>query len=184
MNGKQKKLINKGRWMSSLLRHKPDNLNMDEFGFVDVKELTNKLEITYDDLQWIVDNNDKKRFMFDGGNNRIRAIHGHSIPIILTLNPVEPPHSLFHGTAIGNKLGILKNGILKMNRHHIHLSEDKDTAISVGMRHAKKKENLWIISISAKLMDFEGYKFYKTENDVWLVDHVPPSYINNAKELD
>ena len=179
-NKRIKQLKDKGRYMSLLLRHKPENenLQLDEYGFVLIENLLNALNITEEELNYIVESNNKQRFIFDEGHIKIRATQGHSIPIkLFQSTAVKPPHLLYHGTSVFNKTSILKSGLDKRQRHHVHLSEDKDTAINVGLRYAKTKTNLWIIEIEAKLMDFDGYKFYKTENGVWLTDHVPPKYI-------
>ena len=53
-----------GRYMSLLLRHKPEkeHLNIDGQGYVLVDELIDKLKISKEDLDWNIDKNDKKRF--------------------------------------------------------------------------------------------------------------------------
>lgn len=180
-NKRKKQLKDKGRYMSLLLRHKPENENLvlDEYGFAYVVSLTKALDITKDELTYIVESNNKSRFIFDEMGTRIRATQGHSIPIKLyNSTAIRPPHNLYHGTSLSNKGSIMSIGLHKAKRHHVHLTDDKETAINVGMRYAKKRDNLWVITISSKLMDFDGYKFYKTENNVWLTDHVPPKYIS------
>lgn len=170
----------KGRYMSLLLRHKPENenLQLDEYGFAYVASLIKALDITKEDLNYIVESNNKSRFIFDENKTRIRATQGHSIPIKLYNDKaIRPPHFLFHGTALSNKDSIMSIGLQKAKRHHVHLTDDRKTAVQVGMRYAKHEKNLWILQIETKLMDFDGYKFYKTENGVWLTDHVPPKYI-------
>lgn len=166
--------------MSLLLRHKPENENLqiDEYGFVYVVSLLKALDITKEELISIVDSNNKSRFIFDENKTRIRATQGHSIPIKLYNDKaIRPPHFLFHGTALSNKGSIMSIGLHKAKRHHVHLTDNRETAVQVGIRYAKNEQNLWIIEIKSKLMDFDGYKFYKTENNVWLTDHVPPKYI-------
>ncbi len=177
---KKKKLEKKGRELTYLLRHKPEkaNFNMNEFGFVPIWQVCEYLKISIEELGYIVETNNKKRFVCSDDWSLIRAAQGHSISITLTLTPVSPPHKLYHGTTLKLRDIIKKEGIKKMSRHHVHLSGDIQTATSVGMRHAKEVKNLWIIEIPAKLMNFDGYKFYKTENNVWLVDHIPPKYIS------
>jgi len=167
--------------MSLLLRHSPEqeNLTMDEYGYVGVKDLCSALKITEGELHWIVDNNSKKRFIFGGGHqeNIIRATQGHSFEVKLVHEPVEPPETLYHGTAWKNKKSILEQGLIKGTRQHVHMTESLETAEQVGMRYAKIKHNLWIITIDAKKMWEDGYDFYKTENDVWLTDNVSEKFI-------
>jgi putative RNA 2'-phosphotransferase len=177
-----KELQNKSKYLSLLLRHKPENenLNIDEYGWVPIHEILDALKIYPHELSHIVEFNDKKRFICDEGLTKIRATQGHSFPVKKLIEPLDPPLNLYHGTSIENQENIYKNGITKMNRQDVHLSEDKETAISVGMRHAKRGDKLWVCTISSKLMNFDGYLFYKTENGVWLTDHVPTKYIING----
>jgi putative RNA 2'-phosphotransferase len=180
-----KELTRKGKYMSMLLRHSPEkeNLSMDEYGYVKVKDLCNALKISRSDLDWIVENNNKKRFTFGGGYQKdlIRATQGHSITIKYDLEPIEPPSLLFHGTSYDNKEVIEEEGLKKMQRHHVHLTDNLETAENVGLRYAKKKGKLWIITVEAKRMWEDGYDFYKTENGVWLTDHVPSVYFQRDK---
>ena len=60
-----------------------------------------------------------------------------------------------------------------MKRHDVHLHEDSELATSVGSRHGKAV----VLVIRAKNMHDAGYKFFVTENDVWLTDHVPAEFI-------
>ena len=177
MNLEQTK--NHSRYLSLLLRHKPEkeNLNMDKYGYVSVNQILSKLEISKDDLDYIVDNNDKKRFIYSDNKLLIRANQGHSITVDLNLNSVIPPTVLYHGTSLKNKKNILKSGLLKGSRQHVHLSENIDTAKNVGLRYAKNEDMLWIISIDTKKMYEDRYRFFKSENDVYLIDHIPPMYL-------
>lgn len=164
--------------MSLLLRHKPEqeNLKLDGQGYVLVDELIEKLKITEDDIRWIIDNNDKKRFVFNSDETMIRAAQGHSISVDLKMKRILPPDVLYHGTSISNSTYISKDGLKKMGRNHVHLTDDRSTAYSVGMRYAKYQNKIWIIEIDAKAMNDDGYEFYKSENGVYLTDNVPSYY--------
>lgn len=170
-------LTRKGRYMSLLLRHSPEkeNLSMDDYGYVKIKDLCTALKINREELDWIVNNNNKKRFTYKGFD-LIKATQGHSINIRLELSPVEPPALLYHGTSWDNKDAIMEFGLQKMSRHHVHLTESLETAEQVGLRYAKKRGKLWIITVEAKRMWEDGFDFYKTENNVWLTDIVPSNY--------
>ena len=60
-----------------------------------------------------------------------------------------------------------------MSRHHVHLSKDLATARTVGARHGRPV----VFAVDAAAMYKAGYKFYCSENGVWLVDGVPPEYL-------
>ena len=61
-----------------------------------------------------------------------------------------------------------------MNRNHVHLSEELQTATNVAGR--RKGENV-ILEVEARCMHDDGHIFYLSENGVWLADHVDPKYI-------
>ena len=69
---------------------------------------------------------------------------------------------------------IKKEGIKKMNRQHVHLSADEETAKNVATRHSGK---YIILEIDTEAMLKENYKFYLSENKVWLTDFVPSKFI-------
>jgi len=168
-----------GKYLSYILRHAPEKegLEMDEHGYVSVPVLCKKLDMSKDDLDWIVDNNNKKRYAYNEDETHIRASQGHSIKVDVELEEVNPPHKLYHGTSFEILESLKKNGLMKMNRQHVHLSADQDTARTVGKRHSKGKPPM-ILVIDAKLMHFNGHKIYLSNNGVYLTDHVPIDYIN------
>jgi putative RNA 2'-phosphotransferase len=174
------KLIKLSRFLSYVLRHKPDeiDLTIDPQGWVSVEELLQKAQqagkpITRELLETIVENDDKQRYSFNADGSMIRANQGHSVEIDLNLTPIEPPEFLFHGTAVRNVSSIREHGLLKQKRHHVHLSENEETAKRVGARYGKPV----ILTISAKAMAEAGHTFYRSENHVWLTDSVPAEFI-------
>ena len=90
-----------------------------------------------EELREVVESNEKQRFAFDETGAMIRANQGHSVSVDLELTPTAPPELLFHGTGAGSVESILRSGLERRNRHHVHLSLDQETARRVGMRHGK-----------------------------------------------
>ncbi len=86
----------------------------------------------FETLEVILETNKKKRFSFNEDESLIRANQGHSIEIDLGYIPKIPPKRLFHGTGAKYVDSIYKTGIKKKNRHHVHLSKEIETALSVG----------------------------------------------------
>ena len=181
----EKENIRISKFLSWVLRHKPHEigLTLDENGWADVNDLIKKskdanIHLTIDILKHIVDTNPKKRFSFNKQQDRIRANQGHSIEVDLALAPQEPPQFLFHGTAERFAESILENGIVKQERHHVHLSPDIKTAINVGQRHGKPV----VFEIAAAQMHQDGFEFFISENGVWLIDNVPAKYLRLLRE--
>jgi len=178
MSEQQNKKISK--FLSLVLRHKPETINLvlDENGWANVDELITKSTndsqgFTFEELDEIVQTNDKKRFIFNEDKTKIRANQGHSIDIDLALKPQQPPDFLYHGTAQNNLDSILEKGIEKRNRQHVHLSLDNEIASKVGMRHGKPI----VLTIKTGKMFEDGILFYLSENNVWLTDFVDAKYI-------
>ncbi len=174
------RLIQISKYLSKHLRHTPERigLTLESGGWVEINRLLeacqqDQFSLSLAELEAVVANNDKKRFSFNETRTKMRANQGHSIPIELQLVPVQPPSILYHGTHQNAVESILKNGLLKQSRHHVHLSRDIPTAIQVGQRRGKAV----VIAVDAQKMSVEGYTFYCADNGVWLVDAVPAEYL-------
>ncbi len=76
-------------------------------------------------------------FTLSEDGNSIRANQGHSVRVDLDLEPKMPPDVLYHGTAHQFLDSIREKGLLKGQRNHVHLSEEKKTAKNVGGRHGR-----------------------------------------------
>ncbi|PKF75153.1 RNA 2'-phosphotransferase [Chryseobacterium sp. PMSZPI] len=179
MNEIEKKKISK--FLSLILRHQPESigLKLDENGWANVEELRLKsakkrIHFTLNELDEVVETNNKKRFAFNEDKTGIRASQGHSIDVDLALKSQQPPDFLYHGTAETNISSILEKGIEKRGRQHVHLSADKETATKVGMRHGKPV----ILTIRTGKMYDDGLYFYLSANGVWLTDFVDAKYIS------
>jgi putative RNA 2'-phosphotransferase len=171
------------KYLSKHLRHQPERLGLELLpgGWVSVDKLlaaasANGFEISLAELQQVVATNDKQRFAFDDRGDLIRANQGHSIEIDLQLLVQTPPNTLYHGTHVKAVAAILVAGLQKMSRHHVHLTTDLNMAFKVGGRRGESV----ILAIDPLAMMNDGYRFYRTENDVWLVDAVPPEYLTRV----
>jgi len=169
------------KFLSLVLRHKPETigLQLDENGWANVEELITKSAATGriytpGDLDEIVATNDKKRFAYNEDKTRIRANQGHSVSVELNLPVTEPPEWLYHGTPERFVAAIRAEGLRKMERQHVHLSKDRETAHKVGSRRGRPS----ILTVRSGQMFLDGYVFYISENGVWLTDHVPANYID------
>ena len=176
-----KQLVKLSKRLSKVLRHAPERISitLDKNGWVGISELLKGLgsNVSLVDIEYVVANNDKKRFEFSSDHYKIRACQGHSINIDLDLQSIAPPDVLYHGTSTNTVQYIETDGILKMNRDHVHLSADKETAVNVGSRHGKPT----VLLIDTKKMHEEGADFYISNNGVWLTQFVPKEYITFEK---
>lgn len=180
------------KYLSLILRHKPEEIGvtLDEHGYAKTSDIINGIRRKYPDfnkdaLREIVETDEKQRYSFKDYENYIRANQGHSVKVNLELISQEPPLFLFHGTSDKYIESILEKGIIPKSRQYVHLSADTDTAHNVGLRHGGKTV---IYIIDAHRMWEDGYKFYLSENKVWLTDIVPyryyyPLYVNNSTQL-
>ena len=107
----------------------------------------------------------------------IRASQGHSIKVELDLQQVIPPDILYHGTATDYLESILKSGLQKQARQHVHLSKDYETAKAVGSRHGKPV----IFQVDAKTMHEAGFEFFISANNVWLTNEVPAMFLGTLR---
>jgi len=178
MNEDQRTRISK--FLSLVLRHEPGKIGLalDAAGWVDVDDLLAKLHshgrpLQRADLEEVVATNEKKRFAFSDDCRRIRASQGHSVDVELGYTQKTPPDRLFHGTATRFVDSIKASGLIKGERHHVHLSADADTAGKVGRRHGKPV----IIVVRSIDMQEAGHVFHQSDNGVWLVEHVPSDFL-------
>ena len=175
-----KSLIKLSKFLSLVLRHRPQRIGitLDGAGWANVEELivaANKagVALTKEKLEFIIEHDKKKRYAFFLDGKFICANQGHSIDVDLGLKAMIPPEILYHGTAEHFLFGIRQKGLQRKRRQYVHLSSDEETAITAGQRHGEPV----VLLIQAKEMHADGYKFYLSENGVWLTEEVPVSYL-------
>ncbi|EMQ1359338.1 RNA 2'-phosphotransferase [Clostridioides difficile] len=167
-------------FISLILRHKPETIGikLDDYGYADVNELIEKINntgrnINIEILEQIVKEDNKQRYSFNEDRSKIRANQGYSINVNVELRELEPPRFLYHGTATRFLDNIKKEGIISKSRLYIHLSNDIDTAVQVGKRHGIPI----VLKINAGKMYENDYKFYLSENNIWLCEYIPFKYV-------
>jgi len=177
----EKELKTLSKYLSFIVRHKPDEigLKLDSNGWGSLDHLIEKTsshKLTPDLIKVVVETNDKQRFSISQDGLKIRANQGHSIDIDLGLEPQAPPEILLHGTAERFWPSIEVEGLVKGGRHHVHLTVSDVVAKSVGGRYGKPV----LLEIAASKMASEGYSFYRSANNVWLVEFVPPEFVTKT----
>ena len=162
---KEEKHKKESKFLSLVLRHHPEaiGISLDTHGWAEVNMLIKNMKrkfpvFSLKILEEIVATDSKQ---------------GHSLAVTLELQPQTPPECLYHGTASRFVESILKSGLQKQTRQHVHLSIDIATATKVGARHGKPV----IFKVNTKAMHKAGYVFYLSANGVWLTDEVPPKFL-------
>lgn len=180
----EKRDIQISKALSYLLRHgaEKEKLPIDDQGYVKLSAILSNNRIkthkaTREDIQRIVENNNKKRFtlIIRDEIEYICANQGHSLKTINNdnlqlLKPQDYPTQLIHGTTLHNLQLILESkGLSKMNRNHIHLTSnlqnDDVKGVVTGIRHNAR---VLIYLDIAKLQSHESIQIYKSLNDVYL----------------
>lgn len=171
------------KYIALILRHKPQiiGITLDEHGWANVDELIEGVSkthpMTMEDLERIVVKDDKQRYSFNDDKTLIRANQGHSIPVDVELEEVDPPEILYHGTGEKFVTSIEEQGLVPKSRLYVHLSGDVETAHKVGIRHGEPV----IYKVKSGEMSRKGFKFYRSVNGVWLIKHVPVEYLERVK---
>ncbi|MDI6806842.1 MAG: RNA 2'-phosphotransferase [Candidatus Aenigmarchaeota archaeon] len=169
------------RLMSYLLRHNPRDLEMSKDGFVNLYALIEKVKERYDwvDKEYIkkiVKEDEKGRYEIV--NDRIRARYGHTIDVSIHL-PLAEVSKLYHGTTQQAAKEILAQGLKRMEREKVHLSQSIQDAIKVGKR---KTGEPTILVIDVEQAIKEGTKIEKASEKVYVADYIPKKFISNLKK--
>ena len=179
-----RRLVKVSKYLSKHLRHQPERigLTLQPGGWVPVEQLlaacaAHGFALSRAELDDVVAGNDKQRFSFDADGLLIRANQGHSVAVDLGLVPVAPPEELFHGTVAPVVDAIMREGLRRMGRHHVHLSADVETARRVGGRRGRPV----VLVVAAGRMAADGFVFFRSDNGVWLVDEVPGRYLTTLE---
>jgi putative RNA 2'-phosphotransferase len=166
------------RFLSYVLRHRPKEypLGLDRYGFApwpDVVTLVQQRfsDVTEEHIRAVVAASEKKRFELHDG--KIRATYGHSFPVDLGLEPVEPPPELYFGAARDLAQSILRHGLKPRDRRYVHLSASLEEARAVGRRRDPAPA---IIVVDARAARQADILFYHS-GPLFLTENIPPEFL-------
>ncbi len=185
MKDEMKNLTDTSKFLSLILRHKPEEIgiSLDEHGWADVGEIiegiSEKMPFDMQMLEEIVSTDNKQRYSFNEDKTLIRANQGHSVNVDVELERVVPPDVLWHGTGEKYVSSIDTQGLIPKSRLYVHLSGDIQTAETVGKRHGRPV----IYKVNSKEMHNDGYEFFLSVNGVWLTKAVPVKYLEKTEVI-
>ncbi len=165
--------------LSWLLRHGAGEarLAMDAAGWASIDDVLRKVRVTRATLDVVVRENTKGRLEVRG--ERIRACQGHSLrgmPVTVealeaswAVDPrVEP---VWHGTSADALASIAREGLLPVDRSHVHLAGETDSR--VGKRAGVDVA----LGVDPERLRAHGITLYRSANGVLLARSVPPACI-------
>ena len=168
-----------GRFISGALRHFPDDIGfeMDMQGWVDLDLLCDIMESRYrwateERLIALIESDIKRRYEAEG--SRIRARYGHSVNVDLDYPGNEFAY-LYYGASLEEIDMILENGIAPIRQRYVHLSTSYRKANEAASVHS---ENPIVIEVDAETAQQDGLFFMAVNDDIVLVDYVPPEYLS------
>ena len=127
-----------GRTMAGILRHGKFDLDMDDQGFVDMRDIVAVMKSKNPRMKWLrthhieamVETDPKGRYQISGSD--VRATYGHTIELSLRLPIDDIPEVLFYPTTEEECATILEAGLFPSDRAMVHLSRTYSDAVKAG----------------------------------------------------
>lgn len=162
------------RKLAYILRHdKEAATEMEIGGWLPISYLVKKKGLSVEEINMLINSDDKGRFELSKSSKMVRALYGHSVNIELNPTLAEPPGFLWHGSVRTALSDITDSGIRPRSRQFVHLTNDLESATETGARHGEPAS---ILVVAGKMYK-DGYKFYRVTDSIWLTKHVPCKYI-------
>jgi len=183
MNGQEMERI--GRMMAGILRHGRFDPDMDERGFVDLREMISAIQGSSSRMHWLrphhiialIETDPKGRYQISG--DMVRATYGHTIDLDLNLPADDIPEVLFYPTTPEESELILETGLMPSDRTMVHLSLTYNDAFSAGSVRVPFPT---ILAVDTAKCASSGYGIGKAARTVFLCRHVPADCLKIAYE--
>ncbi|KAJ2612038.1 tRNA 2'-phosphotransferase [Coemansia sp. RSA 1365] len=196
--------VRASKLISYLLRHGAvkEGLKLRDDGSILVSELLafpRLQSMSFEKLSQIVDTDNKKRYvLFQESQGSaepvwyIRATQGHTLEVkqlpLVKITPENIPDCIVHGTMKSKLPLIMKSGLSRMARTHIHFATGlpSNKAVISGMRTTADA----FIYIDKAMAMKDGIEFYLSENGVVLSEGldksgvIPSSYFEKVELKD
>lgn len=87
----------------------------------------------------------------------------------------SPPDYLYYAVGENRVNSIWTDGIYAQGNRYVHLSNNAETALRIGRIYGKPH----VFKIRSGEMYRRGFKFYLSENGVWMTKRVPVQFISD-----
>lgn len=178
-----------GRTMAGILRHGKFDLDMDEQGFVDMRDIVSVMKMKNPRMKWLrthhveamVETDPKGRYQISGSD--VRATYGHTIELSLRLPTDDIPEVLFYPTTEEECDILLEAGLFPSDRAMVHLSRSYKDALRAG---SVRVDDPIILGVDTVGCIDAGIEIGKAAKTVYLCDQVPSEflYIVEDEELE
>ncbi|HEU4546616.1 MAG TPA: RNA 2'-phosphotransferase [Microlunatus sp.] len=165
--------------VSAILRHRAweYGLEPDAEGWVPVEDLLEAMAVdgqqaTVHDLQLMIDAAPRRRHELADG--RIRALYGHSIPV-LPPPRTDIPSALYHGTTPVALSAIERSGLRPGRRRYVHLATTPELALTISRR---RSDHPVLLRIDARGATEAGVKFHRASEEIVLTPAVPTAFLH------
>lgn len=173
-----------GRTMAGILRHGKFDLEMDEQGFVDMRDIVTVVKDRNPRMKWLrqhhiealIETDPKGRYQISGSD--VRATYGHTIKLDLRHPTDNIPYVLYYPTTPEECDIILEVGLLPSDRAMVHLSRSFDDAARAG---SVRVEDPVILAIDTVGCEEAGIGISRAAKTVFLCDRVPPDFLSVAE---
>ncbi len=176
-----------GRTMAGILRHGKYDLEMDDQGFVDMRDIVSAVKDRNPRMKWLrphhieamVETDPKGRYQTSGAD--VRATYGHTIKLNLNLPTDNIPLTLYYPTTEDECDIILETGILPSDRAMVHLSKTYRDAFNVG---SIRTDDPVILEIDVVGCEDAGIVISRAAKTVFLCESVPAEFLTVVDEAD
>ena len=176
-----------GRTLAGILRHGKFELNMDDQGFVGIRDIIFAVKESNSRMHWLrphhiialTETDPKGRYQISG--DMVRATYGHSIPLELDLPTDDVPAELFFPATPEEVDIILEVGLRPSDRSMVHLSLTYGDAMTAGK---VRLDDPIILVIDADAVFDSGNDIGKAGKTVFLAKYIPPECLEIAEKDD
>jgi putative RNA 2'-phosphotransferase len=174
-----------GRTLAGILRHGRFDLDMDEQGFVEIRDIVSETKEHNPRMGWLrphhiealVETDPKGRYQT--GGSAVRATYGHTIKLDHKLPTDGVPEELFYPTTPEEADIILEVGLLPSDRSMVHLSLTYNDAFRAG---SVRVEDPVILAIDTVSCIDRGFSICRAAKTVFLCRQVPAECLRMAHE--